>query len=79
MSRLLKNSEEFREKNKSRNKYTDNDDYNTGHPNALSDGDDRGRGQVSDQVGTSTDIKKREELSTKSKFNKNNPYNINNA
>jgi len=79
MSRLLENSDEFRQRNKSRNTYTDNDDYNTGHPNALSDGDEKGRGEQQQQVGTVTDIRKREELATKNMFNKNNPYNINNA
>lgn len=79
MSRLLENSEEFRQKNKARNTYTDNDDYNTGHPNALSDGDAKGRGVKNEQVGTSVDIAKRKELATKNTFNRNNPYNINNA
>jgi len=79
MSRLLENSDEYRQRNKARNTFTSEDDYNTGHPNALSDGDERGRGQQQNQVGTATDIRKREELATKSMFNKNNPYNINNA
>lgn len=79
MSRLLENSEQYRRANKARNTYTDNDDYNSGHPNALSDGDEKGRGQQQNQVGTRTDIGKREELATKNIFNKNNPYNINNA
>lgn len=79
MSRLLENSDEYRQRNKSRNDYTPEDYYNTGHENALSDGDEKGRGQVNNQVGTSTDIRKREELATKSMYNKNNPYNINNA
>lgn len=79
MSRLLENSEEYRQRNKSRNTFTSEDDYNTGHPDALSDGDEMGRGQVNNQVGTSTDIRKREELATKSMYNKNKPYNINNA
>ena len=79
MSRLLKNSESFRNQNQARNTYTDKNYYNTGHPNALSDGDEKGKGAQGQQVGSATDISKRQQLSSKNLFNKNNQYNINNA
>jgi hypothetical protein len=79
MSRLLENSDEFRQRNKSRNTYTENDNYVVGHPNAKSDGDEKGKGLNQGQVGSLTDIAKRNQLETKNTFNRNNPYNINNA
>lgn len=40
------------------NDYKDNnnDRYNAQHPNALSDMDEKGRGETNNQVGTKTDI-----------------------
>lgn len=36
-------------------KDTNADRYNAGHPDALSDGDEKGRGETGNQVGTRTD------------------------
>ena len=79
MSRLLENSDEFRNREKARNEYTNNDEYLSGHPNALSDGDEKGKGQTDESVGGATDISKRNESAARNRYNKNNPYNINNA
>lgn len=36
-------------------KDTNADRYSAGHPDAMSDGDEKGRGETSNQVGTKTD------------------------
>jgi len=74
MSRLQDISEEFRKNNISRNTYTNNDVYEQGHPNALSDGDEKGKGRVEDSVGGATDIFKRHESASRNDYNKNRPY-----
>lgn len=79
MSRLLENSENFRIQNITRNIYDKEDTYNIGNSRALSDGDEFGKGLTAQGVGSATDIRKREELAAKSLYNKENPYNINNA
>lgn len=78
MSRLLDNSDDFRQREKARNEYTNNDEYVAGHPNALSDGDEKGKG-ATDTVGGTTDIAKRNESKARNIYDNNNPYNINNA
>ncbi|MFW6219925.1 MAG: hypothetical protein ACOC33_03715 [bacterium] len=79
MSRLEESGEVYRKQQISKNIYDTNDDYNSGHPNAQSDGDAKGKGENNNQVGSSIDIQKRNELKTKNKFNTNNPYNDSNA
>ena len=74
MSKLERISVEFREKNIARNDYDKNDKYELGHPDALADGDELGKGEFNGQVGGATDIKKRETLLTKNKYNPNRPY-----
>lgn len=79
-SNLTRISEEFREREISRNAYQRNDEYVSTHENALSDGDEKGKGE-SDRgsVGGRTDIQKREWSVAKNKYSNNNPYNIDNA
>lgn len=79
MSRLLENSPEFRDANITRNTYDKNENYNISHPNALSDGDDLGKGRLNDQVGSLTDNKEKEKMLAKNIYNQNNEYNISNA
>lgn len=43
-------------------KDTNSDRYNASHPNAVSDGDEFGRGENSKSVGTKTDKNKKNEL-----------------
>jgi len=63
ISNLLVNSEEMRNCLLAKNKklYTEGSQYKTGHPNSISDGDDKGRDPEGDggSVGTITDIEKR--------------------
>ena len=79
MSRLLEDSEQFRNTNKARNLYNQDDNYNIGNSRALSDGDERGRGELNGVVGTATDISKRNEAESRNLYGKNNPYSIENA
>lgn len=79
MSRLLENSDEYRKEQISRNSYDYNDDYNVGHPNAQSDGDNKGKGENNNQVGSTADIQKRNEAKARNKYSYNNPYNDSNA
>ncbi|MFW6243439.1 MAG: hypothetical protein ACOC2W_04700 [bacterium] len=75
MSRLLENSDEFRNENMTRNKFKKDDVYEVGHDNALSDGDAWGKGENNGQIGNDTDISKRSSLLTKNLYSKNNEYN----
>lgn len=75
MSRLVKISEEYRKNLVAKNTYNKNDVYSGTHPNALSDGDNRGKGEKNGSVGSSDDIKARNEAKTKNKYTLNKPYN----
>lgn len=75
MSRLEEISEPFRKDAVVRNSYNPNDEYSGTHPNSLSDGDEKGKGDDgSGQAGSATDIKTREKSVVRNKFNNNNPY-----
>jgi hypothetical protein len=79
MSRLLTNSESFRKANEARNTYNSKADYNTGHENALSDGDELGKGEVDGSVGSATDIRQKNALEAKNLYTPKNEYGISNA
>lgn len=78
MSRLLDNGKQYRDVLLAKNNYNVDDEYRMGHPDVLSDGDDKGRGQTN-SIGTAIDISERERLMAKSIYNKDNEYNISNA
>ncbi len=78
MSRLLENSEQYRQPLLSKHTSTNNDEYQIGHPNALSDGDEQGKGETK-TIGSATDIEKRGHLKAKNKFTENDPYDITTA
>lgn len=75
MSRLEGISLPFRTCSVARNIYDENDKYEVGHANALSTGDEKGKGLVNEEVGGATDIKTRCTLMAKNKFNRNREYN----
>lgn len=79
MSRLEEAGEAYRKEQITKNSYDANETYNSGHPNAQSDGDNKGKGENNNQVGSAIDIQSREVAKTKNKFNFNNPYNDSNA
>lgn len=74
MSRLEEISKEFREKQISRNNHNRNDEYSGTHPDALSDGDELGKGEKDGSIGSQTDIKERKIQKTRNKYDYNNPY-----
>lgn len=79
MSRLEEINAGFRAQTLVKNGYKNNDEYNSGHENALSDGDELGKGELNGQVGSATDIRVREKLKAKNKYNNGNEYNASNA
>jgi len=78
MSRLEESSKQYRDNLISKNTYKEGDQYNVSHENALSDGDDKGKGETN-TVGSKTDIDTRNTLMTKNMYNQNNEYNDSNA
>lgn len=50
--------------------------YNAGHPAALSDGDEHGRGENNGSIGTQTDISTRDSNTSRNLFNENNQYSV---
>lgn len=78
-SNLSRISVDYRERELARNAYDRNDEYVSTHPNALSDGDAKGKGEKNGSVGNNTDVQKRFNLTARNKYNLNNPYNIDNA
>lgn len=79
MSRLEDISLPFRECTVAKNDYDNNDAYVAGHPDALSTGDELGKGEMNGEVGSATDIKTRSVLMTKNKYNRNREYNAGTA
>ncbi len=74
MSRLEDISEQYRKREIVRNSYDKEDVYAGTHENALSDGDEKGKGEKNGSVGGATDIKMREIAAAKNKYNTNRPY-----
>lgn len=79
MSRLEDISEQYRKQQITRNNYDNNDPYSGTHPDALSDGDELGKGEKDGSVGSSTDIEQRHIQKTRNKYSNENPYNDSNA
>lgn len=79
MSRLEEISKQYRDSLLVKNIYGNNDGYTSSHPNALSDGDEHGKGEKSGSIGGATDIKTRSSLLVKNKYTSNNDYNSSNA
>lgn len=79
MSRLEDISKQYRDKAEARNIYNKNKEFNSSHKNALSDGDDKGKGENSGSVGSRTDIQQRKLAEAKNMYNRNKEYNDSNA
>lgn len=79
MSRLEEISIPFRKVLIAKNEFDNNDQYTVGHPDALSTGDENGKGEMNGDVGGATDIKVRKTLIAKNKFNYNREYNAGTA
>ena len=64
----------------SKNNYGPTNGYGLTNPNALSDGDEKGRGEnVNGQIGTITDINERIKLLSKNDYNYTNNYGLTNS
>lgn len=50
--------------------------YSLTHPDALSDGDELGRGEYNGVIGTRTDIRSRIAMTTSNVYNSGNEYNV---
>lgn len=79
MSRLEDISIEYRKKQVNKNIYNKNNEFNSGHPNALSDGDVKGKGENDGSIGSSEDIKLRKQTLVRNTYSPNNEYNDSNA
>lgn len=75
MSKLEDVSLPFRNKLIASNDYDNNDQYSAGHADALSTGDESGKGELNGKIGGTTDIKSRDTAIAKNKYNKNKEYN----
>lgn len=78
MSKLETSGIIYRNEEIVKNIYGTGNEYNESNKNALSDGDDKGRGELNNSVGTLTDIKTRNSLLTKNKYKTGSEYNESN-
>jgi hypothetical protein len=79
MSRLEDSGAIFSKQILSKNHYSNNKPYNSSNPDALSTGDELGKGEVNGEAGGLTDIKTRNAELAKNKFSNNKPYNSSTA
>jgi len=63
----------------SRNEYNYGDLYSSSNTGALSDGDERGKGELSGSIGSKTDIGERTSLQAKNIYGPTNQYGSGNA
>ena len=67
-------SDKFREDALARNEYKSLKSYGTSHPNALSDGDELGKGENNGKIGSLTDINTRVDGVNRNFFSENKTY-----
>ena len=79
MSKLENTGLIYRKEEIVKNIYGSGNEYNESNKNALSDGDEKGRGELKNSVGNLTDIKTRNSLLIKNKYKTGNEYNESNA
>jgi hypothetical protein len=60
--------------NLNRNTYNGSNGYSSNHPNAISDGDDKGKGQLDKNIGSATDIRNRNESVVRNKYGETKRY-----
>ena len=71
-------SEKYRTELLNKNSYNTGNSYNSINKNALSDGDDKCKGELNGSVGSQTDINTRIDNVSKNKFKDKNEYNSSN-
>ena len=57
-----------------RNSYNNQNAYNSKNPNALSDGDEKGKGENNGSVGSLTDVNSRKDSVARNKFGETKKY-----
>lgn len=67
-------AEKLRNETLARNSYTSNNFYSSVNKNALSDGDEKGKGELDGKIGSSVDIHNRIDNTGRNKFGENNKY-----
>jgi hypothetical protein len=75
MAGLITSQKQFRDALIAKNEYAQGDEYSVGHPNALSTGDDQGKGETN-TIGSATDIAKRNALLAKNKYSRSKEYGV---
>lgn len=66
---------EEKKKLSAKNEYVeDSDEYSVTHPNAISDGDIKGKGGEGKKAGSSLDITERTKMEAKNMFGEESPY-----
>ena len=78
-SQIEKISKQFLDEAMSRNDYQKTKSYDSNHSNAISDGDDKGKGENNGKVGSSTDINTRIDSLGRNKYGPNFGYGIENT
>lgn len=79
MSNLEKISVQYRKPLIAKNSFDKNDEYTVAHDDALSTGDEPGKGEKGGLIGSATDIKTRKILLVKNKWKTGYMYNATNA
>jgi hypothetical protein len=79
MSRLEDVSLQYRNCSIAKNEFADGDQYSTGHPDALSTGDEEGKGELNGSIGGKTDIAMRKCEISKNKFQQGKQYDASTA
>ena len=64
----------------SKNTYNHSGEYSSNHQNSLSDGDEKGKGETDNGIGSRTDVSTRKDNLTKNIYNNDsNGYGVNNS
>ncbi len=72
---LTRIANQERSKLTSKNEHSGEPDaYGPSHPNALSDGDQKGKGELNGSIGSKSDIKQRTKLTAANIFSRTKPY-----
>lgn len=77
-SPLLPIADDKRKTLVARNRTNTADPYGVNHPDAISDGDELGKGENNGEVGSSIDIAERKRLIATNDYSANNRYKIDN-
>lgn len=74
--RLDETSKPFFDRNVTRNKFSEINQYSENHPDALSDGDELGKGELNGSIGGRTDILTRQRNLIRNFYSPTNQYSL---